>query len=498
MKILNDEIEKTDKKIFSGDTAFLLYDTFGFPLDLTQDILKESNISVDLKTFNKNMNSQRKKAKSKWKGSGDTSTSKLWYEIYENEGPTEFVGYNNTKAEGSIIQIVKKNKFVNEVKIGDEAIIITNQTPFYAESGGQIGDTGIIKLNKNEFEVKDTKKILKIHLHFGKVIKGEFKKKQNVNLIIDNQKRKRIKIYHSLTHLIHSALRAILGKHVTQKGSLVSFNKLRFDFSHPRSLENNEIKKIEMIVNKIIKQDDTVNIFITSYKKAVGKGAMALFGEKYDDEVRVVSMGKNLNNSIFSIELCGGTHVNKTSEIESLKITKESSVSSGIRRIEAISGIDILKYSKEQKKNVLEKEKDSIKKKLEEKLSEKKTKITLQDKSKNLIQEGEINSIKYYFRTINDLPPNHLPNLLDEIKLKMQNTIIVLYGIYNKNISIVVGTSDSFSKKINAIDIVKKISNYLGGKGGGGRPDFARAGGGKDINKISEINKILIESFKAL
>ena len=197
--------------------------------------------------------------------------------------------------------------------------------------------------------------------------------------------RKRIKIYHSLTHLIHSALRAILGKHVTQKGSLVSFNKLRFDFSHPRSLENNEIKKIEMIVNKIIKQDDTVNIFITSYKKAVGKGAMALFGEKYDDEVRVVSMGKNLNNSIFSIELCGGTHVNKTSEIESLKITKESSVSSGIRRIEAISGIDILKYSKEQKKNVLEKEKDSIKKKLEEKLSEKKTKITLQDKSKNLI-----------------------------------------------------------------------------------------------------------------
>ena len=498
LKILNEEISKSDTKVFSGDIAFLLYDTFGFPLDLTEDILKESNISVDLKTFNKKMDDQKMKAKSKWKGSGDIRTNKLWYKVFEKNGSTEFVGYSNLKTEGCILEIVKKNKFVNEIKTGDEGIIITNQTSFYGESGGQIGDTGIIELNNNKFEVHDTKKALKINLHVGKMLKGKLEKNKTVNLIIDNKKRKKIKIYHSLTHLLHAALRNILGKHVIQKGSLVSFNKLRFDFSHSKSLTEKEINEIESEVKKIIKQNGKIDISILPYKKAVKRGAMALFGEKYEDEVRVVSMGKNDDNSVFSMELCGGTHVSQTSEIKNFKIIKQSSVSSGIKRIEALSGEDVKNYLNKEKKLFLEKKKETQKKNLENKMKEKIKQSSLQDPSKNILLEGEINSINYYFRTIIDFPPNDLPNLLDETKIKIHNGVIVLYGIQNKNISIVVGVSSNLVKKINAIDLVKKISIYLGGKGGGGRPDFARAGGGKDLNKIPEINEIIINSLKSL
>ncbi len=498
LKILNDEIKRSDNKIFSGDTAFLLYDTFGFPLDLTEDILKESNISVDLETFNKNMNKQKEKAKSNWKGSGDIKTNKLWHEVFEKYGPTEFTGYSNIKTDGSIIDIVKNDKFVDEIKTEDEAIIITNQTPFYGESGGQIGDTGIIKSNNNEFKVKDTKKILKVHLHLGYVVKGKFKKNEVVNLLIDNKKRKKIKTYHSLTHLIHAGLRNILGNHVTQKGSLVSFNKLRFDFSHSNSITDKELKLIEKRVSEIIKQNDKVYISILPYKKAVEQGAMALFGEKYEEEVRVVSMGKAEDNSIFSMELCGGTHVNQTGDINNLKITKQSSVSSGVRRIEVLSGEDILKYLKEEKKALLKFKEKNEKKKIEEKKEEKNKQISLKDSSKNTVLKGEINSIKYYFRTIIDFPPKDLPNLLDKIKIEIKNGIIVLYGVHNKNISIVVGVTGEFENKLNAIDIAKKVSSYLGGKGGGGRNDFARAGGGKEVKKIPKINKILIDYLKSI
>ena len=497
LKILNDEIKKTKNKKLSGNTAFLLYDTYGFPLDLTQDILKDLNISVDLKTFEKQMEEQKKKARSAWKGSGDVKTDKLWFEIFKKYGPTEFVGYKNLKTQGSIIQIIKNNKSINKIKQGDKAIIVTNQTSFYGEAGGQIGDRGVIKFKNNEFKVLNTKKVLKIYLHYGDVVKGGFKKNEEVRMLVDNKKRERIKIYHSATHLLHASLRKVLGEHVSQKGSLVSFDRLRFDFSHPKSLSGSDIEKIENIANKIIKQNDKVNISILPYEIAIEKGAMALFGEKYEDEVRVISMGKE-NNNTFSMELCGGTHVNKTGDINNIKIIKHASVAAGIKRIEALSGNDLLNYIKDEKGILRVREQEKENKKINENLEEKKKNRSLIDPSKNVVIEGKENSIKYYFRTILDYPPNDLPKLLDKLKIEIKSGIIILFGVHDDNISIVVGVTDNLVPKINAVDIVKKVSEMLGGKGGGGRPNFARAGGGNDKSKIPNVcNKIkeLIKSF---
>ena len=498
LKILNDEIKKNKNKKISGNTAFLLYDTYGFPLDLTQDILKDLNISVDLKAFEKKMDEQKKKARLAWKGSGDVKTDRLWHDIFEKHGPTEFVGYENLKAQGSIIQIIKNNKFTNKLKEGDKAIIIANQTPFYGESGGQIGDRGVIKFNNNEFKVLDTKKVLKIHIHYGEVEKGQFKNDQTVNLIVDKSKREKIKIYHSATHLLHAALRQILGQHVTQKGSLVSFDRLRFDFSHPKPITEIDLSRIENTANKIIKQNCKVNISITPYKKALEKGAMALFGEKYEDEVRVVSIGKNDNKSVFSMELCGGTHVNNTSEINNVKIVKQSSVAAGIRRIEVLTGNDLSNYIKDKKQNQLVREKEEVNKKTKQQLEEKKKNISLEDPSKNIIEEGNENSIKYYFRTIFDFPPNELPQFLDKLKIQIQTDVIVLFGVYEDKISIVVGVTKEHLEKISAIDIIKSLTKILGGSGGGGRPDFARAGGGNDKSKIPKACEAIKELIKSL
>ena len=497
LKILNDEIKKTKKKL-SGETAFILYDTYGFPLDLTQDILKEKGISVDLNNFEKKMQEQRKKARLAWKGSGDTNTDKLWYKVFDNFGPTEFVGYDKLQTQGSIIQLVKDDKSVNEISQSDKAIIVLNQTSFYGESGGQIGDKGIIETKNNKFKVFDTKKILKIHLHYGEVIKGKFKNNETVNLIVNKNTRNKIKAYHSATHLLHSSLREVLGKHIAQKGSLVSDDRLRFDFSHPSSLNDDEIIKVEKIVNKIIDQNDKINISVMSHKDAIKKGAIALFGEKYDDEVRVVSMGKKSNTLIFSMELCGGTHVNKTGEIKNFKIIKQSSVASGIKRIEALSQNDLSSYEKTIKEEKLLLEKNKENKSINEKQINKEKNLTLNDPSKNIIKEGVENSIKFYLRTIIDLPPNDLPQLLDEIKNEVNSEIIVLFGVHSNNISILVGVNNDYVSKVNAVDLARKISNFLGGKGGGGRPDFARAGGGSDTKKLSDAYKFIENIIKKL
>ena len=493
LKILNEEIKKTKNKRLSGDTAFLLYDTYGFPLDLTQDILKESDISVDLKIFDKQMDEQKKKARSAWKGSGDSKTDKIWFDILEKYGPTEFIGYENLKAQGKIIQIIRNNKSINKIKKSDEAIIITNQTPFYGESGGQIGDKGIIKFNNSEFKVLDTKKVLKIFLHFGHVLNGQFNKNDTINLIVDKKKRDDVKVYHSATHLLHASLKQTLGPHVSQKGSLVSSDRLRFDFSHPQQLNKKDIKKIEDTTNKIIRQNDKVHISVMQYKKAIKLGATALFGEKYEDEVRVVSMGKNENNSVFSMELCGGTHVNKTNEIDNIKIIRESSVASGIRRIEALCGEDILNYKKTSLIKNKEKENEKNKKKSEERKSN-----SLSDPSKNIIKEGLENSINYYFRTIIDFPPSNLPELVDEKKKEMKRAVIAYLSEYENKISVVVGVTKDIDSKINAVEVVKLTSESLGGKGGGGRSDFARAGGGKDLKKIPKTYDLILKFLKKL
>ena len=320
---------------------------------------------------------------------------------------------------------------------------------------------------------------------------------QVVNMIVDKKTRDGVKIYHSATHLLHASLREVLGNHVTQKGSLVAFDRLRFDFSHPKAINDGEIKKIEKIANTIIKQNELVHTSLMPYKEAVKQGAMALFGEKYEDEVRVVSMG-NKNSKIFSMELCGGTHIKKTGDVKYLKIIKQSSVAAGIRRIEALSSKDLSNFTKEEKILFLKKEKEKKNKEVQEELEEKKKISSLKDEKKNIVKEGVENSIKYYFRTIFDFPPNDLPNLLDKLKIEIETGVIVLFGVHEKNISIVVGITEDLLPKINAVNIAKKISEILGGKGGGGRPDFARAGGGSDIKKISKTYPFVINLIKGV
>jgi len=351
IKILDENLGKVKNKILPGDIAFKLYDTYGFPLDLTADILRTKNIKIDIKSFDTEMEKSKALARANWKGSGDKSLEEKWFKIREELNPTEFLGYEFNKAEGVVLKISKGKEFIDEAKEGDDVELITNQTPFYAESGGQVGDQGVIKTSKRKINVLDTqKKMGDLHIHVGKVSNGSIKVGENVNLEIDVKKRKDARAYHSATHLLHEALRRTLGKHVTQKGSLVSPEKLRFDFSHNKPIEKSEITKIENLVNDMVSNSSDVKTRIMTPKEAVDNGALALFGEKYGDEVRVLSMG-NENKKYFSTELCGGTHVANTGEIGKFKIISQSSIASGVRRVEALRADQLEEYEKNQKQS---------------------------------------------------------------------------------------------------------------------------------------------------
>ena len=338
LKILNEEIEIIKDNTLNGDVAFKLYDTFGFPLDLTQDFLKTKNISVNVKEFDLSMNAQKIEAKASWKGSGDQGTDKIWYELSKNIDQTIFEGYEKTNSKSNILRIIKDSQEILESSNSDDQLIlITENTPFYAETGGQIGDKGYFKTDSATFKVSDTQKTpLGLFLHLGHVLKGRISLGDSVEMIVDSAKRELIKKNHSATHLLHASLRNNLGKHVAQKGSLVNDDKLRFDFSHNKSIDKESILKITNEVNQIISQSSKVITEVKTQEDAVRDGAMALFGEKYGDEVRVVSMGKK-NEDVYSMELCGGIHVSNTNEIQKFHIIKEESIASGIRRIEAIT-----------------------------------------------------------------------------------------------------------------------------------------------------------------
>ena len=369
------------KTILTGQSAFKLYDTYGFPIDLTQDILRNKKIEVDIDDFRKCLEDQKEKARSNWTGSGGTATDKIWFELNKSLSPTEFLGYTSEKTEGSIISIIKEGVLVDSLHNGDNGSLILNQTVFYAESGGQIGDTGTIEADNFEFEVSDTQKKGNLYVHHGKVIRGDIKKGTGAHLSINSARRSSCKTYHSATHILHQALREVLGDHVTQKGSLVSFDKLRFDFSHHKSLSESEISKIEQIANTVIEEGSDVETQIMTPDDAVNAGALALFGEKYSDEVRVLKIGK-MRNKTFSIELCGGTHVENTSQIGKLKIVNESSVASGVRRIEALRGEDLKVYQ--------------MNKAAENKKIEEKKLISEKDKSKSI---EEVNNL---IKEVND------------------------------------------------------------------------------------------------
>jgi len=516
MNILEEETKKV-KDVFPGDVAFKLYDTYGFPLDLTQDVLRHKSIKVDTKVFDQLMANRREDAKKNWKGSGDSAVEHIWFNIREKLGPTDFLGYETDNSQGVVLSIIHDGKETETLNDGKEGIIITNQTPFYGESGGQIGDTGFLFGSKSRFEVTDTqKKLGDLHIHIGKLIKGSISKGDTLDLKIDSERRSNIRAYHSATHLLNEALRRILGKHVTQKGSFVGPDRLRFDFSHMKPISKDEVNKIENYVNSMVESKGDVRTRLMTPKEAVANGALALFGEKYGDEVRVLSMG-NDKDAYFSTELCGGTHVRNTSEIGNFKIVSQSAIAAGVRRVEALRASQLTDYLNSKK--IDQENKD---KKLQENINQIKNQIKslggginqdeqdlnklknqyekllidsiLKDRNKNQVKDEIVNKIKIRFQKIQGFPTKELRSIIDQGKKDLKEGIIIAYAIQEQKLGIAIGVTKELSKKISAVDLIKIGSSVLGGKGGGGRNDFAQAGGEK-IEKIEESYKEILKKI---
>ena len=511
IKILNDEISKIDK-VLPGEVAFKLYDTYGFPLDLTEDILRNKSMSIDTEKFQSLMKESRELAKKNWKGSGDAAVEDIWFGIKDKLEATEFLGYETNQAEGVVLSLLKDNKEVDQLKENDEGMIIVNQTPFYGESGGQVGDTGEIVSNDFKFEVTDVqKKLGDLFVHYGKVKSGSIKLQESVELKIDVERRDNTRAYHSATHLLHESLRRVLGTHVTQKGSLVEPSRLRFDFSHMKPILNEEIDKIEEFVNKMVSKKSYVKTRLMTPDEAVESGALALFGEKYGDEVRVLSMGDE-DGKYFSTELCGGTHVKNTGDIGKFKIVSQSSIAAGVRRIEALRDKQLEEYLKNKEKlsNLsAEKDEETIKnlsqqiiklggkpsleetdqktliKNLTKQLETISVNAILEDKSKNIIKDEEINGVKLRLQKIDGLPPKELRKLVDKGKKYLGEGIVVVFANKDDKVGLAVGVTDNLTSKFDAVQFVKIGSEIIGGKGGGGRKDFAQAGG-QDQSKIEE------------
>ena len=503
IKILNEEITKIDQ-VLPGEVAFKLYDTYGFPLDLTQDILKNKSLTIDNDKFQSLMKESKELAKKNWKGSGDSAVDDIWFSIKDKLGPTEFLGYETDSAEGIILSLLKDNKEVNKLNVNDEGIIILNQTPFYGESGGQVGDTGEIIFGDFKFEITDVqKKLGDLFVHYGKVKSGSVKIKDNVEMKIDIERRNNIRAYHSATHLLHESLRRVLGTHVTQKGSLVAPDRLRFDFSHMKPISEQEIEKIETHVNSMVQKQSEVKTRIMTPKEAVNNGALALFGEKYGEEVRVLSMGDE-EEKYFSTELCGGTHVRNTGDIGKFKIISQSSIASGVRRVEALRENQLNHFLQNKEKlsdlsaqqdeemindmskqiiklggkpNLDNEDNKILIKDLSKQLEQLKFSSILDDKSKNEIQDKKINNINVRFQKVEDLPPKELRKLVDAGKKDLKSGIIIVFASLADKVGLAVGITKELIDKYDAVKFAKIGSEVIGGKGGGGRKDFAQAGG---------------------
>lgn len=503
LKMLDEETEKLPSGAkFSGDVAFKLYDTYGFPLDLTQDALRAKGIEVDTDGFELFMEVQKAKARAAWVGAGGEANEKIWFEILDEFGATEFLGYDKTQAEGKVLAIVKDGKRVKgggaQQDTSDaEYLIITNQSPFYAESGGQVGDQGFITSERGRMRVLDTKKMLgKLWVHVGRMEDGLILLGDPVKMKVDTTRRAAIESNHSSTHLLHEALRQVLGDHVAQKGSLQDAERTRFDISHPQAITAEQIEKIESIVNEEIRANTEVITRIMALDDARESGAMALFGEKYEDEVRVVSMGRKADgaNKTFSVELCGGTHVKRTGDIGLLKIVSEGALSSGIRRVEAVTGENALRYFNEQEQQlqktaaalksspseVVDRVQSLIdeKKRLEREVSELRKAVALGGGGSSANEDiREIGGVKFTSRVLAGFPAKDLKPMADDLKKKIGSGVVVLIATEDGKASIVVGVTDDLTAKISAVDLVKIGAAALGGSGGGGRPDMAQAGG---------------------
>ena len=502
LKLLDEEVEKQQGRgVLPGDVAFKLYDTYGFPLDLTQDALRSRGMSVDQAGFDTAMAKQRQDARAAWSGSGEKATEAVWFELREQHGATEFLGYETENAEGKIVAIVVDGQPVAEIAAGAEAAIIANQTPFYAESGGQVGDSGVLFTPAGaEFPVSDTvKKLGDMHVHIGRLARGGLKVGDIVEMKVDGGVRSATRANHSATHLVHEALRRVLGPHVTQKGSMVGPERLRFDFSHPKPMTAAEIAEVEVIVNRIIRQNTEVSTRLMTPEQAIDAGALALFGEKYGAEVRVLAMGVDAekDNGVYSVELCGGTHVRRVGDIAIFKIVSESAVASGIRRIEALTGEGARRYLVEQERiakdaaAVLKIAPEDLparvvslmdeRKRLERELTEAKKKLAMGGGGAGTASDSqveEIGGIKLVARKLDGVNPKDLRGLVDEAKKQVGSGVVALAAVSEDGKgAIAIGVTADLVARFDAVELVKAGAAAMGGAGGGGRPDMAQAGG---------------------
>jgi len=496
-----DEASKSLGKgdMFDGETAFTLYDTYGFPLDLTQDALKARGISVDLASFTDAMERQRAKARESRFSSGETATDAIWFALREKLGATEFLGYETESAEGIVAALVKDGREATELKAGDTGLVIVNQTPFYGESGGQLGDSGEMRREGVRLTVTDTQKEAgDLFAHVVKVELGSVKVGDPLLLEVDHARRSAIRQNHSATHLLHEALRQVLGDHVAQKGSLVSPDRLRFDISHPKPITADELTRVEDIANDIVLQNSAVTTRLMAVDDAIASGARALFGEKYGDEVRVVAMGEGTGNTMgWSVELCGGTHVKRTGDIGVITVLSDSGVAAGVRRIEALTGraarkaathqSELLKATAAELKVPVDDMPARIaalldeRRKLERELSEAKKKIAMGGGASSGGGASDIRSvgdIRLMARTVSGIDIKDLKGLADEGKKQLGSGVVALVATSEDGkASIVIGVTPDLTARISAVDLVRKASEVLGGKGGGGKPDMAQAGG---------------------
>jgi len=491
----------------NGETAFKLYDTYGFPLDLTQDALRNRGMSVDTVGFNEAMERQRAEARKAWAGSGSEAESAIWFDLRDELGATDFLGYETESAEAQITAIIKDGARVNELTAGDEGAVFVNQTPFYGESGGQMGDSGLITVgDDNSARVLDTKKRVEtIHAHMVKVDRGALKMGDDVALRVDSDRRSGLRGNHSATHLLHEALRRLLGDHVTQKGSLVAPDRLRFDVSHPKPVEVAELAEAEDNVNRQIAANAEVTTRLMEPDAAVKAGAMALFGEKYGDEVRVVSMGADEKLGYYSTELCGGTHVSRTGEIGVFKILHESAVAAGVRRIEALTGEGARAYftSTEQTlqktASLLKSKPDDVparvealvedRRRLERELSEARRQLATGGGAA-ATETTDVGGVTLAAKLLEGVPAKELKGMVDDLKGQIGSGVVAVVSNMDGKANVVVGVTEDIVDKISAVDLVRAGSAAVGGKGGGGRPDMAQAGGPDGANGQAALDAI--------
>ena len=500
LKLLDEELAKLPEgAALPGEAAFKLYDTFGFPLDLTQDALREKDRLVDTEGFDAAMAEQKAKARAAWSGSGEAADATVWYDIAEEKGTTEFLGYDTEKAEGQIVALVAEGSKTDKVDAGNVQIVV-NQTPFYAEAGGQVGDTGTITTETGKARVTDTKKVAGVFIHFAEVVEGSIERGQGAELTVEHDRRSAIRANHSATHLLHEALREALGDHVAQRGSLNAPDRLRFDFSHNKALTADEIGRVERDVNAYVRQNTPVETRIMAPDDARALGAQALFGEKYGDEVRVVSMGraatgKGVDKETYSIELCGGTHVKRTGDIGAFVLTAESASSAGVRRIEALTGEAAMGELRRREmlmsevEGLLKVSEQDVLSRLQALLDERKTLAGQVDQlRRELAMSGgagagpdaeQVNGVAFFAQSLTGVSGRDLPPLIDEHKARLGSGAVLLIADVDGKAAVAAGVTPDLTDTVSAVDLVRAAVAELGGKGGGGRPDMAQ-GGGKD------------------